>query len=389
MTNETGMVPAKPERTLETVAAEIRTFTAGMLNNIIEIGRRMVEAKEMLPYGQFGTWIRENTGYSDSTAENFMRLYMEYGDMQGSLFGADVKSQTFGKLTYSKALALLAVPAGEREAFIRDTGAEDMSVRELRNAIRERDEARKTAEDERARADAAEESRVKMESDMAALKKIHAGSLRDAQSALDEADHLRRELMELKNKPVEVAVETNDKAVRKAREEAAAEMRGQLDEANRAADEAKEKAAALRKELNELKKSLPDDQVMEETVRAATEKAVAEVRAQLDKAKEDKKKADEKRKAAEQALADMKSRTETEVGEIREQLALAQAEAKKAAAENDKDIASFAAWYDQAKDIVNRMHGVLMKINLKDPETAVKLANAMNKLGETIMEAAK
>ena len=389
MTNETGMVPAKPERTLETVAAEIRTFTAGMLNNIIEIGRRMVEAKEMLPYGQFGTWIRENTGYSDSTAENFMRLYMEYGDMQGSLFGADVKSQTFGKLTYSKALALLAVPAGEREAFIRDTGAEDMSVRELRNAIRERDEARKTAESERARADAAEESRVKMESDMAALKKIHAGSLRDAQSALDEADHLRRELMELKNKPVEVAVETNDKAVRKAREEAAAEMRGQLDEANRAAEEAKEKAATLRKELNELKKSLPDDQVMEETVRAATEKAVAEVRAQLDKAKEDKKKADEKRKAAEQALADMKSRTETEVGEIREQLALAQAEAKKAAAENDKDIASFAAWYDQAKDIVNRMHGVLMKINLKDPETAVKLANAMNKLGETIMEAAK
>ena len=195
--------------------------------------------------------------------------------------------------------------------------------------------------------------------------------------------------MELKNKPVEVAVETNDKAVRKAREEAAAEMRGQLDEANRAAEEAKEKAEALRKELNELKKSLPDDQVVEETVRAATEKAVAEVRAQLEKAKEDKKKADEKRKAAEQALADMKSRTETEVGEIREQLALAQAEAKKAAAENDKDIASFAAWYDQAKDIVNRMHGVLMKINLKDPETAVKLANAMNKLGETIMEAAK
>ena len=34
-------------RTLDMVAAEIRTFTASMLNNIIEIGRRMVEAKEM------------------------------------------------------------------------------------------------------------------------------------------------------------------------------------------------------------------------------------------------------------------------------------------------------------------------------------------------------
>ena len=334
-----------------------------------------------------------------------MRLYMEYGDMQGSLFGADVKSQTFGKLTYSKALALLAVPAGEREAFIRETGAEDMSVRELRNAIRERDEARKTAESERARADAAEESRVKMESDMAALKKIHEGNPRDAQSALDEADHLRRELMELKNKPVDVAVETNEKAVRKAREEAAAEMRGQLDEANRAAEEAKEKAAALRKELNELKKSLPDDQVVEETVRAATEKAVAEVQAQLEKAKKDKKYAEERRKAAELALDEAlehakedtareireaveaeKARTEHELAEIRRQLEDAK---KTAAAENDKDVASFSAWYDQAKDVVNRMHGVLVKIRLKDPETAVKLANAMNKLGATIMEATK
>ena len=101
---EMSMVPSpdrlsgKPERTLDTIAAEIRVFTAGMLNNVIEIGRRMVEAKELVPYGQFGTWIKENTGYSVSTANNFMNLYMEYGSMQGSLFGAEAESQTFGKV---------------------------------------------------------------------------------------------------------------------------------------------------------------------------------------------------------------------------------------------------------------------------------------------------
>lgn len=41
-------------RTLEVVAAEIRTFTASMLHNIIEIGRRLCEAKELVPYPQPG-----------------------------------------------------------------------------------------------------------------------------------------------------------------------------------------------------------------------------------------------------------------------------------------------------------------------------------------------
>ena len=51
-------------RTPEVVAAEIRALTANMLTSIVEIGRRMCEAKEMLPHGSFGNWIKENTGYS-------------------------------------------------------------------------------------------------------------------------------------------------------------------------------------------------------------------------------------------------------------------------------------------------------------------------------------
>ena len=132
-------------RTPEIVAAEIRTFSASMLNNAIEIGRRLVEAKELLPYGEFGGWVTRETGYSSSSANNFMRLYLEYGDMQGSLFGATLAdSQTYGKLTVSKALELLALPAGEREEFVAENNVEEMSTRELRAAIRERDEARKT-----------------------------------------------------------------------------------------------------------------------------------------------------------------------------------------------------------------------------------------------------
>ena len=109
-------------RTLEQVASEIRTITASMLVNIIEIGRRMAEAKEMLPYGEFGNWIKTNTDYSLSTANNFMRLFDAYGSPQQSLFGAELEDcQTFGKLSYSKALALLALPDAEaRAAFVEE-----------------------------------------------------------------------------------------------------------------------------------------------------------------------------------------------------------------------------------------------------------------------------
>lgn len=153
--NRGAIVPAAPSgveqpRSLDVVAAEIRTFTASMLNNIIEIGRRMCEAKALLPHGEFGNWIKENTGYSWSTANNFMKLFQEYGARQGSLFGATLEdAQTYGKLTYSQALALLALPSAEREEFVETHDMENMSTRELKAAIRERDQAKEDLERER------------------------------------------------------------------------------------------------------------------------------------------------------------------------------------------------------------------------------------------------
>ena len=97
------------QRTPETVAAEIRTLTGMMLGTAVEIGRRMVEVKAMLPHGEFLPWIKEHTGHSASSANNYMRLFEEYGADQGGMFGAEFNCQTFGNLGISKALALLSV----------------------------------------------------------------------------------------------------------------------------------------------------------------------------------------------------------------------------------------------------------------------------------------
>ena len=127
-------------RTPEVIAAEVRALTATVLTNVIEIGRRFAEAKALLPHGEFGAWLENSTGYSQRTANNFMRLFDAYGDQQASMFGANPNSQAFANLPYTKALALLSVPEEEREDFAREVDAESISLRELQERIKERDQ---------------------------------------------------------------------------------------------------------------------------------------------------------------------------------------------------------------------------------------------------------
>ena len=135
-------------RTPEVIAAEIRALTSTALSTIIEIGRRFAEAKAMIPHGEWGNWLKESTGYSQRTAQNFMRLYEAYGDEQGSLFGASAKTKAFADLPYSKALALLSVPEEEREEFAEAVDAEGISLRELQEEIKKRDAQLRDAQEE-------------------------------------------------------------------------------------------------------------------------------------------------------------------------------------------------------------------------------------------------
>ena len=130
-------------RTVDVIAAEINELSVKNFITVLEIGRRMVEAKELLPHGQFGTWLEENTAYSTSTANNYMNLFKEYGSPQKSLFGAELNCQTFGNLDISKAIALTKIPRAEREEFVKTNDVESMSTRELQKVIKERDEARR------------------------------------------------------------------------------------------------------------------------------------------------------------------------------------------------------------------------------------------------------
>ena len=232
-------------RTPELIAQEIRGYTAMMLNNVIEIGRRMCEVKEMLPHGEFGKWINENTDYSVSTANNFMRLFLEYADEQITLFGAVSNSQTIGKLSYTKALALLSLPSEEREKFIEEANVEEMSTRELKEAI--------------SKIKALEEDKQTLEKEVLHLK----GSLKEAEEDLDEAEEELEKMRNAVDNPIEAAVTATDpaeveKAVNEALAKAAKEHASEMDKMMQKLNTSAKEKDKLEKKLLDAKKALSE-----------------------------------------------------------------------------------------------------------------------------------
>lgn len=147
-------------RTPEHVAAEICAIKsqtqAIVLHASVEIGRRLVEAKNMLDHGLWGNWLSVYVDYSQRTATNLMKLYEEYKDK--------LNQQSLANLTYTRAVLLLGIAPEEREQFAEQNDVENMSTRELQQAIKERDELeRKLAIAQDNLTEKAEESRKNLE----------------------------------------------------------------------------------------------------------------------------------------------------------------------------------------------------------------------------------
>ena len=180
-----------------------------LASNLIEIGRLLVEAKTMVEPKNWDKYIWDNFGYSTSSADNWMKLYREYGDNQESLFDSFTNSQTFGKLSYTQLLALTALPAEERSEFVENNDVENMSTRQLQQAIRERDEARKAADAaetelagvktalDKARRDAASDAE-EINSKLHQAQEARANAEKSESHALDMVKKLEKQLSDAK-----------------------------------------------------------------------------------------------------------------------------------------------------------------------------------------------
>ena len=97
---------------LNVLAAEVRAIEDQVkgvaLSGAVAIGKRLLEAKGLVPHGRFCEWLRLNVDYSERRAQDLMRLYETYG--RGTI------PESVNALDYSKAVALLSAPEEAREA---------------------------------------------------------------------------------------------------------------------------------------------------------------------------------------------------------------------------------------------------------------------------------
>lgn len=315
------------QRTPDIIGAEIRGLTQQAKTMTvwfgIEIGRRLTEAKEMLEHGQWLAYLKEQTEFSRSSAGRLMTLYKKYGAAQTSLFGAESNYPTLNNLSISNALRLLAVPEDEREEFAAEHDVEHMSARELDELIKQRDEAEQRAaraeEQVQQAADGAakaDEQYQKAKQELHLLREKLGNA--EAQKAAAE-----KELSELRDRPVEVAVEVDEKAV----EEAVTLARAKND-------------AEWAEKMTKVKNELSEAGLKAEKLKAKIKKA--------------------------------EERAEEKAAEL-ERL-------KKSQTLNDPNTAVFKQIFEQVQEDFNKLQGSLLKVRASDPDTAQKLTAAVRAL---------
>ena len=173
-------------RTPSAIADEINIIKsqAGMAvvfvrRSVFEIGKRLEEAKSLLPHGEWGKWLKENVDYSESTANNLMRIYREFGGEQIDMLTGTSDAEIFGTLSQSQMVELFSLPKPARREFVEEHREElesgEMSIKEMRIQI-----AKLKMEKE-----GAEEALAKS----CAHIKTMEGDIQDLSRALDEERH--------------------------------------------------------------------------------------------------------------------------------------------------------------------------------------------------------
>lgn len=269
------VTPTVSERSVERIALEINVIkeraARDLLAAAVDVGRLLCEAKEKVPHGEWGKWLEENVSYSVSNANNMMRLFQEQqASAQIDMFSNNDFAM-FEGMSPSQVLALLPVPRAERAKFIEESGAKDMSVREIKEAVKARENAEKRAEEAEARAADAE----KREKDAISRSEDLSARLESAETQI--------KLME--SMPATVPNEEIRRIEKEAAEKASADAQKKIDAAKKKAEKELEKARAEGAEAVKKAEAERDAAVKaaESEAKAAAERESAERIAEMEK----------------------------------------------------------------------------------------------------------
>lgn len=120
------------ESALIQLETEIKSYISQISQNIIEIGRRLIQAKSLVKHGEWSSWLETNFNLSQQTARRFMQVAERFS-----------KTRINTRFNSTQMIALLSLPDAEAtEKFIEQkasegTPVENMSVKTLRKEIKQ------------------------------------------------------------------------------------------------------------------------------------------------------------------------------------------------------------------------------------------------------------
>ena len=249
------------ERTLPVIASEIKTIEEvvykATLEGVIQIGKRLEEAKGQIGHGSFSDWCKEYLGYSQRQAQKYMEISSKYSDENSPFSNANISSH----LSISKAYSLLALPEEEVESFTEEHDIESLTVKQLEEEIKNlKEEKTRELEEKTKEVHALKNIMLQLENEKANIPDTEAleAELKRMREALAQAETEKEKLEkkvdkfkgkadraeEEKEKAVKEVTDERDDAIKTAVNEAIEET---YKEAQRAVEE---EMAELRKQLN-------------------------------------------------------------------------------------------------------------------------------------------
>ena len=238
-------------RSSETIAAEINFLKVQTANGIVEIGKRLIEAQELLGEGEsFTDWLTEKVDFSRRTAYNFMRVAKEFNDVQA-----------LARLGQTKIFQLLEVAENEREEFMNSTHevngiqktVDEMSTRELQKVIKEKEEVLKRYNEAQTQANELRDSNNSLQSDLRTKEQAIKDAKADIKELQDELKEKTKDLKSEKDKLAERCRELQrklDEAEKNNDDEAAEELQEQLEDQRKDNEELQKKIDELTAQLS-------------------------------------------------------------------------------------------------------------------------------------------
>ena len=208
---------------IDSLAMQARTLRLSINMNMWQLARVFVEAKELVPHGEWGKWLQDNADVSEKTAEDMMAAYKRFGG----------KPQ-FESLGRAKTFKLLPLPAGTEDQFMREHDVQAMTTREVQEAV----------------------------------KQVRA----EAQARIDAAEARVREL---EQQEPEIPQELTDELA--ARREEAARQKAEIDRITATARESLNEAVQLRKEKAQLERDMREQEDLLQEQQEALNRAQEEL----------------------------------------------------------------------------------------------------------------